>query len=47
MTRLNQDLYDRIYIGEIERDAIRPALDEIVAQAQEIVDTERAALGLA
>ena len=46
VTRLNQDLYDQIYIGEIERDAIRPALDAIVAQAQEIVDTERAALGL-
>lgn len=46
VTRLNQDLYDQIYLGEIERDAIRPALDAAVAQAQEIVDTERAALGL-
>lgn len=46
VTRLNQDLYDQIYLGEIERDAIRPALDAMVAQAQEIVDTERKALGL-
>ena len=47
VTRLCQDLYDQIYLGGIEKAAIKPALDALVAQAQEIVDTERKALGLA
>jgi multiple sugar transport system substrate-binding protein len=46
VTRLNQDLYDRIYLGDIERDKIKGELDAAVAAAQEIVDTERKALGL-
>ncbi len=45
-TRICQDLYDQIYLGEIEKSAIRPTLDTLAAQAQEIVDTERKALGL-
>lgn len=44
--RLNQDLYDRIYLGDVERDQIKPELDATIAAAQEIVDTERKALGL-
>ena len=47
VTRLCQDLYDQLYLGELEKSAIKPALDALVAQAQEIVDTERKALGLA
>ena len=46
VTRLNQELYDRIYLGDIERDQIKAELDKTVAAAQEIVDTERKALGL-
>ena len=46
VTRLCQDLYDQLYLGELEKSAIKPALDALVAQAQEIVDTERKALGL-
>jgi multiple sugar transport system substrate-binding protein len=46
VTRLNQELYDRIYLGDIERDQIKAELDKVVPQAQEIVDTERKALGL-
>ena len=44
--RLSQDLYDRIYLGDVARDAIKGELDKLVPQAQEIVTTERAALGL-
>ena len=44
--RLSQDLYDRIYLGDVAREAIKGELDKLVPQAQEIVNTERAALGL-
>ncbi len=44
--RLNQDLYDRIYLGDVAREQIKAELDKVVPQAQEVVDTERKALGL-
>ncbi len=46
VTRLNQDLYDKIYLGEIEKSQIKDELNKTVPQAQEIVDTERKNLGL-
>jgi ABC-type glycerol-3-phosphate transport system substrate-binding protein len=44
--RLCQDLYDRIYLGLVERDQIQAELDAIVPVAQETIDTARADLGL-
>lgn len=46
VTRLCQDLYDRIYLGEIERDQIKAELDALTPKAQEAIDTARADLGL-
>lgn len=45
-TRICQDLYDKIYLGEIEKSAIKGELDALVPVAQDIIDTEREALGL-
>lgn len=46
VTRLNQDLYDRIYLGKIKRSEIQSELDKVVPEAQKIVDEERKKLGL-
>jgi len=42
---LNQDLYDRIYLGKIKRSEIQSELDKVVPEAQKIVDEERKKLG--
>jgi ABC-type glycerol-3-phosphate transport system substrate-binding protein len=47
VTRLNQDLYDQIYLGKIKRSDIRSELDKAVPAAQKVVDEERKKLGLA
>ena len=44
--RLTQDLYDRIYLGDVARDQIKGELDALVAAAQTEIDTSRADLGL-
>lgn len=44
--RLTQDLYDRIYLGDVARDQIKGELDALVAAAQAEIDTARADLGL-
>lgn len=46
VTRLNQDLYDRIYLGKIKRSEIQSELDKAVPGAQKMVDDERKKLGL-
>ncbi|MEK7809661.1 MAG: extracellular solute-binding protein [Chloroflexota bacterium] len=46
VTRLNQDLFDGIYLNKIKRADIKSELDKVVPAAQKIVDEERAKLGL-
>lgn len=45
VTRLNQDLYDRIYLDKVKRSEIQSELDKTVPEAQKIVDEERKKLG--
>lgn len=44
--RVCSDLYDKIYLGEIDRDEIKGELDALVPEAQQTVDEEREALGM-
>ena len=46
VTRLNQDLYDQIYLGKIKRSEIQGILDKTVPEAQTMVNDERKTLGL-
>jgi multiple sugar transport system substrate-binding protein len=46
VTRLNQDLYDQIYLKKIGKGDIKKTLDATVAQAQKVIDEERAKLKL-
>jgi multiple sugar transport system substrate-binding protein len=45
VTRLNQDLYDRIYLDKVKRSEIQSELDKVVPEAQKIVDEAREKLG--
>lgn len=44
--RLNQDLFDRIYLDKVKRADIKSELDKVVPAAQKVVDEQRAKLGL-
>jgi hypothetical protein len=46
VTRLNQDLYDQIYLKRIAKGDIKKKLDETVPAAQKVIDEERAKLKL-
>jgi ABC-type glycerol-3-phosphate transport system substrate-binding protein len=46
VTRLNQDLYDQIYLKRVAKADIKKRLDETVPAAQKVVDEERAKLKL-
>ena len=46
VTRLNQDLYDQIYLKRIAKGEIKKKLDETVPMAQKVIDEERAKLKL-
>jgi ABC-type glycerol-3-phosphate transport system substrate-binding protein len=46
VTRLNQELYDQIYLKRIAKADIKKRLDETVPMAQKVIDEERAKLKL-
>jgi multiple sugar transport system substrate-binding protein len=46
VTRLNQELYDQIYLKRIAKGDIKKKLDETVPVAQKVIDEERAKLKL-
>jgi ABC-type glycerol-3-phosphate transport system substrate-binding protein len=46
VTRLNQELYDQIYLKRIAKADIKKKLDETVPLAQKVIDEERAKLKL-
>ena len=46
VTRLNQELYDQIYLKRIAKGDIKKKLDETVPMAQKVIDEERAKLKL-